>query len=38
MLRDDPEKQDLPIEDNGDLPNKGHGRKCHTCIKNPQGI
>ena len=34
VLQDDPENQDLPIEDIGDLPNEGHGMKCHVCIKN----
>ena len=34
---DDPEKQDLPVEDNGDLPNEDWGVKCHVCIKNLQG-
>ena len=34
VLQDDPENQDLPIADIGDLPNEGHGMKCHVCIKN----
>ena len=38
VLRDDPENQDLPIENNGDLPNEGRGMKCHVCIKNLQGM
>ena len=33
VLRDDPDNQDLPIEDNGDLPDEGRGMKCHFCIK-----
>ena len=35
---DDPENQDLPIEDNCDLPNKGRGIKGHVCIKKLQGM
>ena len=38
VLRDDQENQDLPIEDNGDLHNEGHGMKCHLCIRNLQGM
>ena len=38
VLRDDPENQDLPIEDNGDLHNVGHGMKWHLCIRNLQGM
>ena len=34
VFPNDPENQDLPIEDNGDLPNEGHGMKCHVCKKN----
>ena len=34
VLRDDPEKQDLPIKDNVYLPNEGRGMKCHVCVKN----
>ena len=33
VLQDDPENQDLPIEDNGDLPIKGRSMKCRVCIK-----
>ena len=33
VLRDDPDNQDLPIEDNGDLPDEGRGMKCHFRIK-----
>ena len=33
VLRDNPDNQDLPIEDNGDLPDGGRGMKCHFCIK-----
>ena len=33
VLRDDPDNQDLPIEDNGDLTDEGRGMKCHFCIK-----
>ena len=38
VLRNDAENQDLPIENNGDLPNAGCGMKCHVCIKNLQGM
>ena len=38
VLRDDPENQDLLIEDNGDLPNEGRGMKCHVCMKTLQGM
>ena len=30
LLEDDPENQDLPTGDNGDLPNEGCGMKCHV--------
>ena len=33
VSQDDPESQDLPIEDNDDLPNEGCGVKCYVCIK-----
>ena len=33
VSQDDPENQDLPIEDNDDLPNEGCGVKCYVCIK-----
>ena len=36
VLQDDPENQDLPIEDNGDLPYEGRGMRCHVCIKDLQ--
>ena len=36
VLRDDPENQDLPIEDNGILPNEGPDIKCHVYVKNLQ--
>ena len=38
VLRDNPENQDLPIEDNDDLPNEGRGMKCHVCIKDLQDV
>ena len=38
VSRDDPENQDLPIEDNGYLPNEGRDIKCHVCIKSIQGM
>ena len=38
VLQDDPENQDLPIEDNGDLPIKGRSMKCRVCIKKLQDI
>ena len=34
VLRNDPENQDLPIKDNGDLPIESRGMKCHVCMKD----
>ena len=34
VLQNDPENQDLPIKDNGDLPIGSRGMKCHVCMKD----